>query len=146
MWYKGNSFIDHNRAREKLNQLIKDGKDFQLTEKRFKRTIKQNAYLHLIISYFALETGYTTQEVKQEIFKKIVNPNTFYDGQKEKIHSVILDQWRSTADLNTEELTLCIDRFRDYSANEANIYLPQPSDLNHLREIEIELENNKTYL
>lgn len=144
MWYRGNSKIDHHRAKEKINQLINDGKDFELTEKRLRRTIKQNRYLHLLIAYFGLETGYTLEEVKQEIFKKIVNPQTFYDGEFGTIAKV--ERWRSTSDLNTDELSLCIDRFRDYSAKEAGLYLPEPKDLNHLREIEIELENSKKYL
>lgn len=37
--------------------------------------------------------------------------------------------WRSTADLDTKELTTAIDRFRNYSSKEAGIYLPEPSDL-----------------
>jgi hypothetical protein len=136
--------IDVNRAIEKLKHFIANKKVFELTEKRKKRTISQNAYLHLLFGWFAFETGYTIEEVKQEIFKKIVNPNTFYEGEFGTI--IKIERWRSTANLNTQEMTLCINRFRDYASKEAGIYLPEPSDLVLLQEIEIQINNNQNYL
>ena len=136
--------LDKKRAIERMRHYIEKGKTFELTEKKERRTIRANAYLHLILSWFALETGYTEAEVKQEIFKKIVNPNTFYEGEHGEL--VKIERWRSSADLDTGEMALCIDRFRDYSAKEAGIYLPEPKDLAVLREIEIQIENNKQYL
>lgn len=100
--------------------------------------------MHLLFSWFALETGYTTDEVKQDIFKKIVNPNTFYEGEFGKL--IKIERWRSTASLNTEEMTLCINRFRDYASKEAGIYLPEPTDLVMIRQLEIEVTNNQQYL
>lgn len=144
MWYNALKDIDKQRAKEKLNYLIENGKTFELTEKKKTRSVSQNSYLHLLFSWFALETGYTAEEVKQEIFKKIVNPNTFYDGEYGQL--VKVERWRSTADLNTEEMNLCIDRFRDYSSKEAGIYLPEPHDLSVLDEIKLQIENNKKYL
>jgi hypothetical protein len=41
-------------------------------------------------------------------------------------------------------MTLC-NRFRDYASKEAGIYLPEPSDLVLLQEIEIQI-NNQNYL
>jgi hypothetical protein len=43
-------------------------------------------------------------------------------------------------------MTLCINRFRDYASKEAGIYLPEPSDLVLLQEIEIQINNNQNYL
>lgn len=144
MRYKGSNFVDAQKATNKLKKLIEQGKTFELTEKRPKRTISQNSFLHLILSWFGYNFGYSLEEVKQEIFKKIVNPETFYDGEFGEL--VKIERWRSTADLNTAELTLCIDRFRNYSAKECDLYLPEPKDLNHLEQIEIELNNNKEFL
>ena len=144
MIYNPEKQIDVSRAIERLKFFIENKRVFELTEKRKKRTISQNAYLHLLFGWFALETGYTTEEVKQELFKKIVNPNTFYEGEFGKI--ITIERWRSTANLNTQEMTLCIDRFRDYSSKEAGIYLPQPSDLVMLQEMEIQISNNQNYL
>lgn len=144
MIYNPEKQIDVSRAIERLKFFIENKRVFELTEKRKKRTISQNAYLHLLFGWFALETGYTTEEVKQEIFKKIVNPNTFYEGEFGNI--ITIERWRSTANLNTQEMTLCIDRFRDYSSKEAGIYLPQPCDLAMLQEMEIQISNNQNYL
>lgn len=144
MIYNGSKPIDKQRAIQKLNYLLANGKTFELTEKKKTRSISQNSYLHLLFSWFALETGYTSEEVKQEIFKKIVNPNTFYDGEYGEL--VKIERWRSTSNLDTKEMNLCIDRFRDYSAKEAGIYLPEPHDLALLDEIKLQIENNKQYL
>lgn len=143
MWYNSENRVDVLRAVDKIKHLVKHKKVFEIKEKRKRRSISQNNYLHLILSWFALETGYTMEEVKQEIFKKIVNPNTFYEGEFGRI--VRIERWRSTANLNTAEMTLCIDRFRDYSSKEAGIYLPEPDDLSLISEMEKEIENNKQY-
>lgn len=144
MIYNPESRIDVQNAIEKINYFISKKKVFELKAKRERRTISQNSYLHLLFSWFALETGYTTDEVKQDIFKKIVNPTLFYEGEFGSI--ITIERWRSTASLNTEEMTLAIDRFRDYSSKEAGIYLPEPSDLALIKEIEIRVNNNQKYL
>lgn len=144
-WFKGNSKIDHQKAKDYLNQLIYSGCDFEIKKKLNKRTYSQNNYIHLLFSYFALNTGYTPEEVKQDIFKKIVNPEMFYEGEKEKMPGIKIEQWRSTAELNTKEMSFCTERFLDWSAQEAGIRLPEPSDLAFLREIEIEI-NNQTQI
>lgn len=144
MLLDANKELDIKRAKSMLQHYIDKGKIFELREKKQRRSIPQNSYMHLLFSWFALETGYTAAEVKQEIFKKIVNPDLFYDSEKEGI--ITIQRWHSTASLSKDELTMAIDRFRNYSAAEAGIYLPEPSDLNHIREIEIQIENHKTYL
>lgn len=138
MLYNPKKSIDVQNAIKRLKWLIKNKKLFELTQKREIRSISQNSYMHLLFDWFALETGYTAAEVKQDIFKKHVNPKTFYDGDFEG-SIITIDRWRSTADLNTKEMTLCIDRFRDFSVKEAGIYLPTPSDLPAIQEMKIEL-------
>lgn len=144
MWYNPENRVDVLKAVEKIKYLVKHNKVFEIKEKRKRRSISQNNYLHLILSWFALETGYTMEEVKQEIFKKVVNPGTFYEGEFGRL--VKIERWRSTANLNTAEMTLCIDRFRHYSAKEAGIYLPEPEDMVKIREMEKEIENNKKFI
>lgn len=147
MIYNSTNPLHQKQAAEKLKYFIAKGKTFELKAKHPKRSISQNSYLHLILSGFALETGYTNEEVKQEIFKKIVNPNTFYDGEFEgRISGLKIERWRSTASLDTKEMTLCIDRFRDYASKEAGIYLPEPKDLSLLVDLEIQVNNNQNYL
>lgn len=144
MIYNSEKRIDVERAVEKFKYFIANKKIFELKAKRERRTISQNSYLHLLFSWFALETGYTSDEVKQELFKKIVNPNLFYEGEFGTL--IKIERWRSTATLNTKEMTLAIDRFRDYSSKEAGIYLPEPHDLALIQEMEIQVNNNQNYL
>lgn len=144
MIYNPSKPLDVKRAKASLEHYIQKGKTFELRHKKERRSIPQNSYMHLLFSWFALETGYTAEEVKQDIFKKVVNPNMFYDGEHGQL--VKIERWRSTASLSKDELTLAIDRFRNYSSAEAGIYLPEPSDLVAIREIEIQIENSKTYL
>lgn len=141
MIYKTQNKYHCQRAVVRFQKLIEKGATIELTEKKPRRTIQQNRYLHLILGWFAYETGYTLQEVKQYIFKHLVNPEIFYDGEVGEL--VPVQRWRSTADLDTAELTTAIDKFRNYSSAEAGIYLPDPRDLVALQEIEIELKNNK---
>ncbi|QYS85443.1 hypothetical protein JJC03_09350 [Flavobacterium oreochromis] len=146
MIYNSEKKIDTQRALVKIRQLISQRKTFELTEKRPKRTLSQNNYLHLILSWYALEYGETLAYIKQEVFKKQINQDLFHTEFINRKTGEIRDSWRSSADLSTAELTQAIERFRNYSAKEAGIYLPEPSDLAYIKEIEIQIENNKLYL
>lgn len=132
---------DRYKAKEYLNRLLSLEKTVEIKEVRKTRSLSQNRYLHLILAWFAYQTGYTLEETKQYIFKKIVNPEIFYlENFNGKFGEV--ERWRSTSDLNTKEMTTAIDRFRDYSALEAGIYLPEPKDLSLIQNLEFELRNN----
>ena len=52
---------------------------------------------------------------------------------------------RSSADLTKEEMSMAIDRFKRWGA-ENGIYMPNPGDESLLREIAIEMGRNKAYL
>lgn len=143
MIYNLENLLDKNQAIEKMKFFIEKKKRIELTVKNPKRSISQNSYLHLILSWFGVETGYTLKEVKEEIFKKHVNPALFYDGQKEKIHGIITEHWRSTSNLDTAEMTLAIDRFRNFASKELGIYLPEPKDLDSIQQMENELSKRK---
>lgn len=99
----------------------------------------------MVLACFGKEFGYTTEEVKQDIFKKIVNREIFYEGEAEGI--VTISRFRSTADLSKDEMIIAIDKFLKFSA-EHGCRLPEPTDLTMLMQIEEELEQiqNKKYL
>lgn len=140
MIYDSSNKLHQKQAIDKLNFYFSKGKRFELKVKNQKRSISQNSYLHLILSWFGVETGYTLEEVKQDIFKKHVNPTLFYEGEFEGI--IKIERWRSSANLDTAEMTLAIDRFRNFSSKELGIYLPEPNDLALLQEIENELSKH----
>ena len=144
MIYNPKNEIDCKKAIEKLKYFISKGQKFELKAKYPKRSIAQNNYLHLILTAFSIETGYTVEEVKQDIFKKIVNPDIFYVGEASgPIQEVVIERWKSSASLNTQEMTLAIDRFRNFASIELGIYLPEPNDLALLEQLEEEISKHK---
>lgn len=142
IFHLSNEF-DRQRAKERFDFLLKNGKKIELKERKEKRTAPQNRYLHLILSWFAWEYGETQGYIKQEIFKKIVNEEIFKTEYINFKTGEIRTDWKSTADLNTQELTTAIERFRNYACKEAGIYLPEPSDLVYLEEIERNLSQQQ---
>ena len=112
-------------------------------KKKQKRTYKQNKYLHLILSWFAIETGYTLEYVKREFFKKLCNRDIFEIIRDGKLGEV--KDWRSSADLDSKESTIAIERFRNWSSEEG-IYLPAPNEDEFLMNIEIEISKKHTWI
>lgn len=146
MIYNPEKQIDIQRAMEKINHFIDKKQLFELTLKRVPKTYPQIKYVHLIMGWFAWEYGESLEYIKLEYFKKLVNPKTFeYEYINRKTGEIRIE-YKSLAIISKEEMTLCINRFRDYSSKEAGIYLPEPNDLVIMRQIEIELKNNEQYL
>lgn len=52
---------------------------------------------------------------------------------------------RSSRDLTTNEMTIAIDRFRDWSSKNG-YYLPEPGDEDTLKKIAVETSKLKQYL
>lgn len=136
--------IPEQQARfdQRAANLKAKGKRVVLKEKRYKRTNNQNAYLHLILSWYGLETGYTLEEVKQDIWKRDICRSVF---ERVKNSRVI---YRSSSDLDTGEMTTAIEMFRNHAARDLNIYLPEPNESEKLRSMEEQLERygNREYI
>ena len=116
---------DQERFKTRCNALYKKGGMVELTAKKERRTIPQNSYLHLILGCFAMETGNTLDFVKQEYFKRYINPDLFIiEIDDEYIGKVTT--LRSSRDLDTAQMTTAIERFRKWASAEAGIYLPSP--------------------
>lgn len=146
MLYNLSIATDAARATSKLEELIKEGGVVELKKKAKPRTSQQNKYLHLLLTWFAIEYGETVEYVKQVMFKRQVNATIFeYERVNKKTGEVRTD-YRSTADISTAELSDAIERFRNYSSREANIYLPSANEDRFLAQIEVEAERYKHYL
>jgi hypothetical protein len=107
-----------------------------------KRSLNQNNYLHLILSMFAMNFGYTLEEAKQ--LYKAVNEDVYCYIITKPDKSTLL-VLRSSAELDTKEMTDSIEKFRNYSA-EAGCYLPAPNEQEYLDHIANEIEKHKTWL
>lgn len=125
-------------------KLAESGKIVELTEKKPKRTLNQNAYLWLLIGYWATQTGYTKDE-SESIYKEINKDIYFVDKEiaGEKVRYI-----RHTYELDTREMSLSIERWRNWAVmNEAfSVYLPAPNEERLIQLMEIEVERMKSYL
>ena len=74
-----------------------------------------------------------------------MNPDIFIREKEDKYLGKI-KVLRSSADLDTQEFTLAIERFRNWSAQEAGVDIPSPDEHYLIQQIEIEIERNKEYL
>jgi len=122
---------------EYINKYKEKNITIEVTAKHPKRSLKQNNYLYLLLGFFGLEFGYTIEEAKQ-LYKRLNKDIYFYEKNGEKFI-------KSTADLDTKDMTLSIDIFRTYSAG-IGLYLPQPDEHAFLNHIHNEIEKNKQYL
>ena len=145
MIYNLSNPLDAQNARTRLELLIKRGSVVELTEKKPKRSLNQNSYLHLLLGYFASQTGNTLEWVKQQYYKKLCNPDIFIGEREDKFLGKV-KYVRSSADLRTDELSLTVERFRNWAAVEAGIYLPEPTNEAEIAALAVEVERYKTYL
>jgi hypothetical protein len=146
MKYNLNNIIDQKRFKDRCNELYKESAFVELKKVNLDRSIPQNSYLHLILSWFAIEYGETMDYVKEEIFKKQVNKDIFMSEFVNRKTGEVRPILRSTKVLDTKEMTIAIDRFRDFSSKEAGIYLPQPNEKEYLKQVQIEMERMKNYI
>jgi hypothetical protein len=145
MIYNLSNDFDRERFKVRCNALYKQGGVADLTARKERRTIPQNRYLHLILGWFALETGNTLGFVKQEYFKRHINPDLFVVEIDDK-HLGKVSVLRSSRDLNTAEMTTAIERFRNWSSAEAGVYLPSPDEKQYLDFIEAQEDYYNLYL
>ena len=145
MLYDLSNPLDVQNARVRLESLIKRSCIAELTEKKQKRTLNQNSYLHLLLGYFASQTGNTLEWVKQQYYKKLCSPDIFI-GEKDDPLLGRVRYVRSSADLRTDEMNLTIERFRNWSASVAGIYLPEATNEAEIAALQVEVERYKTYL
>ena len=81
---------------------------------------------------------------KEWYFKRLCNKDLFVTTRTDKFAGQI-EVIRSSADLTKAEMSMAIDRFKRWGA-ENGIYLPNPGDESLLRDIEIEMGRNRAYL
>lgn len=98
----------------------------------------------MLLGYFASEFGSTIEQVKVDVFKRLVNSDIFVRQRTNK-RGVVVEYLRSTSDLDTGEMTEAIERFRNWSAAEQGLYLPEPNEGLFLY-AQQQIERNSEYL
>ena len=145
MIYNLSSPLDKANFLLRAKKLAESGVIVDLTEKKPRRSLSQNKYLHVILAYFGAQTGNTLEWVKHQYYKKLVNPDLFIREKEDKYLGRI-KVLRSSADLDTAEMSLSIERFRNWAAQEAGIYIPSADEAILIQQMEIEIERNKEFL
>lgn len=145
MIYNTSNPLDKANFLLRAKKLAESGVIVDLTEKKPRRSLPQNKYLHVILAYFGTQTGNTLEWVKQQYYKKLVNPDLFIREKEDKYLGRI-KVLRSSADLDTSEFSLSIERFRNWAAQEAGIYIPSADEAILIQQMEIEIERNKEFL
>lgn len=131
--------------RLRAESLIKKECVVDLTEKKPQRSTQQNRYLHAALGYFGALNGNPLDYVKRYYFKAHCNPELFIITKDDPLLGAIRTL-RSSADLTTDEMTLAIDRFRDWAAQEAGIYIPSPDEHRLVQMMEVEADRARLYL
>lgn len=134
---------DYLAALDFIN-LAKD-RGFDIELKRFypKRSNPQNRYLHLALQYFAHCYGCTLVEAKEIYFKQHACRDIFLVHTKDR-NGNSAKYYRSTADLNTVEMSSAIQNFIAYASCNG-IEIPPPDDELAIRYCEREIEKTKIY-
>ena len=145
MIFNLNNEYEIPKFKEYVNKLYEQKAIVEVKRKLPNRSTQQNRYFYLILSWFACETGYSVDEIKVDIFKRICNKEIF-ERYRENKHGEKIKFLRSSSDLDTLEMTTAIDRFRNYASAQAGIYLPSPNESQFLTYIEQEIERNKEFI
>jgi len=145
MVFNLNNEVEREDFKEYVNSLYKQKGIVEVKKKHRSRSLSQNSYLHVCLSYYASEFGGTMEEVKFDIFKKVVNRSIFARERLNKRGEKVF-YWRSTTDLDTKEMTEAIERFRNYCSSFAGLYIPAPNETDALLEAQKQISLYEQYL
>lgn len=142
---KTEAFIEKAK---KLKEGDHNGKNLilELKEKQAPKTIQQNAYLWVTITYVALELGYT--KIYVENMLKEACRDIFLQRRQDK-RGNWFEYYRSISTLTKEEMSDCIDKWLHHCAIEFGIVIPTPDDYYYIRfmtRVEQEAEQAKEFL
>ena len=146
MLYDLSNPLQAESFKKRCNMLYKKQCIVDLTEKKPQRTRSQNSYLHAILGYFGLQYGYTSEEVKAWYFKEECNPSLFVREITDPVTGSRRKILRSSADLTTDEMSLAIERFRNWAADVAGVYIPSSDEHQLIEQMTVEVERGKYYL
>lgn len=138
MKYSLSNSYDANSARVYLDNLINDGRNIEISVIRDKRSISQNAYMHVVISLWAIHHGYTLAEAKDLLKDLCPFMNYEKNGHRFRV---------ATSGQDSKQASEFVEWIRNYSAKESGHYIPTPDEyyMNRSR-IDNEIERAKEYL
>ena len=141
--YKLSDPRDYLAALDYINHMKERGFDVELKRFSQSRSNRQNAYLHLLLGYFAHCYGCTLIESKEIYFKKYACRDIFLVETADKDGNRV-EYYRSTSTISKEEMSGAIRNFIAY-ADMHGIELPSADDFLAQRFCEREIEKTKSY-
>jgi len=137
MKYNPADQISKLQAITKFNQLIEGTKIFEIKTIQTRRSLSQNSYLHVCISLFAINFGYTLEESKT-LLKRSCNFMTY-----ENNGNLFL---KASRKLNTKEMTDFIDFIRTFASSQG-CYIPTAEQYRDKKYyFDNEIETHRRYL
>lgn len=137
MLYDLKDILEANDFKIKCRQLVEQRKQVELIVKQKKRSIPLNSFLHVVISLFAINFGYTLDEAKT-LLKRMCN-FMIYEKNGQKF-------LRRTRDLDNIECSTFLEWIRNYSANQGH-YIPNADEYKKNNfAIDKEISKHKNYL
>lgn len=135
---------DREKLAKRIDRALEKEETVEVIIKKPVRTDNQNRYLHLLINFFSVEYGCSADETKIRFFKQTCNPDIFEQviTTPKGEHTFL----RSTASLSTEEMSLAITRFKNWSASEAGIYLPDADEQRYIAYAEQQIANQAEWM
>ena len=109
------------------------------------KSLGQNAYIHLVFAWVAINTGYTKEYVKEVLFKQIVNPQIFVIECVNEKNGEMYNYIRSWATVTKAEADIAISRFIDYCIEKGDLAIPQQDNKQDISYIQDEVNNNQKY-
>lgn len=129
--------LDVNKADTYFKKLLKNKDKIELKKITSKRSLNLNAFLHVCISIFAIELGYTLEEAKTLLKRSCDFMIYEKNGQK---------FLRKTSKMDNKECSEFVSWIRNY-ASKQGIYIPDASEyLENKFNIDKEIDKHKQYL
>lgn len=129
--------LDREKAKAYINKLFMDNSKIELKKIGQKRSLKINAYLHICLTLYAIEFGYTIEEAKT-FFKRKCD-FMIYEKNGEKY-------LRKTSKLDNAECSKFVEFIRNF-ASQQGCYIPDAEEYKENKfSIDKSIENHKQYL
>ena len=147
MLFNLNNEYEKEKFKEYCSEQYKKGGIVEVKRKHPQRSIAQNAYLHVVIAYWASEYGCTMEEAKVRFFKELVNPDIFWTEMTNR-RGMKIKRLKSSSELDKAEMTIAIERFRNWASQneELPVYIPAPHEQEALVYAMQRIENCKEHL
>ena len=121
---KNNKVEIYDKTSFQVNLARLEGQEIGLTIGKYRknRSSNQNSYYWgVVLEILATDTGYTTEEMHEIIKSKFLKKHLNIKGRE-------LETIGDTKSLNTAEFEELMNKIRNWSSLELNIYIPEPNE------------------